>query len=151
MRPAEQLKLMRERKVALCPTLAASEAMARYSGWSPGMPDHKRITTAKAMFKRALASGVTIACGSDVGVFSHGESVRELELMVEYGMAPKDALASATSIAAEILGHGHDLGRIAEGYFSDLIALQGNPLEDISTVRNLLVVMKNGALVVDRR
>lgn len=145
------LKLMRERKVALCPTLAASEAMARYSGWSPGMADHKRITTAKAMFKRALASGVTIACGSDVGVFSHGQSVRELELMVEYGMAPKDALASATSIAAEILGHGHDLGRIAEGYFADLIAIQGNPLEDISTVRNLLVVMKDGALVVDRR
>jgi imidazolonepropionase-like amidohydrolase len=74
----ETLRLMKERQVALCPTLAASEAMAVYDGWQVGQPDHPRIATAKALIRNAIESGVTIGCGSDAGVFAHGDNAREL-------------------------------------------------------------------------
>ncbi len=147
----EVLTLMRNRDVVLCPTLAASEAMARYRGWEPGQPDHPRIKQAKAMFKRALDAGVTIACGSDVGVFAHGDSAREIELMVAYGMTAKRALHAATLTAAAVIGRQDDLGRIAPGYVADLIAVRGNPLADPSVLRNPLVVIQDGHLAVDRR
>lgn len=148
---AEVLTLMRDHGVVLCPTLAASEAMARYNGWKPGTPDHPRIVKSKAMFARALASGVTIACGSDAGVFSHGHNGRELELMVEYGMSPADTLRAATTTAAKVLRRENDLGRVAKGYLADLIAVRGNPLEDISVLREPVLVIKNGTIIIDRR
>jgi imidazolonepropionase-like amidohydrolase len=148
---ADVLELMRKHGVVLCPTLAASEAMARYAGWAPETPDHPRITAAKAMFARALASGVSIACGSDVGVFAHGENARELELMVEYGMSPAKALQAATLTAADVLGRADDLGRLAEGFLADVVAVRGDPLEDISVLRNPVVVVKGGTVAVDRR
>ena len=147
---AEVLAIMRERGVALCPTLAASEAMARYSGWKPGAPDHPRIVKAKAMFGRALRSGVTIACGSDVGVFAHGENAREVELMVEYGMSPVQAIRAATVNAAEVLGRSSELGSVAPGRLADLVVFRGNPLEDIHELRNPVLVIKNGVIAVDR-
>src|SRR5947199_10259130 len=79
------------------------------------------------MFTRALKSGVTIANGSDVGVFTHGQNARELELMVAYGMSPKEALRAATATAAAVLGRGKDLGRIAPGYLADVVAGEGDP------------------------
>jgi imidazolonepropionase-like amidohydrolase len=142
---------MREHGVALCPTLAASEAMARYAGWVPSAPDPPRIKRAKDMFARALRSGVTIACGSDVGVFSHGDNARELELMVEYGMSPTDALKSATITAAAVLRRSSDLGRVAEGYVADLVAVRGDPLHDISVLRNVMLVIKEGKVAFDKR
>ncbi len=147
----EVLNLMRDRDVVLCPTLAASEAIARYQGWKPDTPDHKRIKDAKAMFARALESGVTIACGSDVGVFAHGDNARELELMVEYGMTPTQALQAATITAAKMLAHADDLGRVEKGYVADLIAAQGNPLDDISVLRQPVIVIKEGQIIADRR
>jgi imidazolonepropionase-like amidohydrolase len=147
----EVFRLMRDKGVVLCPTLAAAEAIARYQGWTPEGPEHPRITAAKAMFRRALDSGVTIACGSDVGVFAHGDNDREIELMVAYGMAPADALKAATVTAAALLDHGNDLGRITDGYLADVVAVRGKPLEDISAIRNPVLVIKNGVLVVDRR
>ena len=147
----EVLALMRERGVALCPTLAASEAMARYAGWAPPAPDPPRITRAKEMFARALRSGVIIACGSDVGVFAHGDNARELELMVEYGMSPADALKSATITAAAVLRRSADLGRIAEGYVADLVAVRGDPLHDVTVLRNVVLVIKEGKVAIDRR
>jgi imidazolonepropionase-like amidohydrolase len=147
----EVLALMREHHVALCPTLAAAEAIARYQRWKPGQPDHPRIVRAKAMFRRALQSGVTIACGSDVGVFAHGDNLRELELMVGYGMTPLQAIKSATITATAILGQPDDLGRIADGYLADLIAVEGNPLNDISVLRRPVVVIKGGEIINDRR
>lgn len=148
---AEVLALMRERGVVLCPTLTASESMARYSGWTPDQPDHQRITDAKAMFKRALASRVVIGCGSDVGVFTHGDNAREIELMVEYGMSPADALRAATVTAAKVLRRETDLGRIAKGCLADLVAVRGDPLVDPTVLRNPAFVMKGGRVVVDRR
>ncbi len=147
---AEVLAQMRECGVALCPTLAASEALARYEGWTEGLPEPPRIQRARQMFARALQSGVTIACGSDVGVFAHGDNARELELMRAYGMTAIDVLRSATSIAARILGRENDLGRIAAAYIADLIAVRGDPLQDLGVLRKPAVVLKEGHIVVDR-
>jgi len=143
------LRLMRERNVSLCPTLAASEAIARYTGWKAGEPDHPKIAGAKAMFARALRSGVTIAFGSDVGVFAHGDNARELELMVDYGMTPTQALQSATIVAADVLGRSKELGRISNGYFADVIAVNGDPLTDVSAVRRPTLVVKGGRMVLN--
>lgn len=146
----EVLELMRAHGVVLCPTLTASESMARYSGWKAGEPEHARIRASRAMFARALAAGVTIGCGSDVGVFAHGENARELELMVAYGMSPADALRSATSVAADTLSRG-DLGRITEGALADLVVLTRDPLADVSALRAPLLVVQDGRVVFDRR
>ncbi len=143
---SEVLELMRERGVVLCPTLAASESIARYGGWEPGTPEPARVRASREMFERALRSGVTIATGSDVGVFPHGDNVRELELMVAYGMSPGEALRASTSVAARVLGREADLGRVATGYVADLIAVRQDPLRDPSALRNTALVMKDGRI-----
>jgi imidazolonepropionase-like amidohydrolase len=86
-----------------------------------------------------------------VGVFAHGENAREIELMVAFGMTPKDALRAATATAATVLGQGKQLGRIAPGYIADLVALRGDPLADISALRHPVLVVKDGWIAIDRR
>ena len=140
----EVLKLMKERNIALCPTLAAGDAIEQYKGWRKGaQADPERIAKKKKSYQLALESGVDIVFGGDVGVFTHGENYRELELMVEYGMEPIKALQSATSVNAKIL-HFDGLGSIQNGYLADIIAVKGNPLEDISQMKNVGFVMKDG-------
>ena len=143
---AEVFQLMKERGVALCPTLAAGDAILRYRGWE-GSPETEpeRIKQKKKSFKLALESGVKIVAGGDVGVFEHGENARELELMVEYGMEPLEVLRSATSGNAEVF-HLPELGRIQKGFLADIIAVQGNPLSDISSLREVRLVMKDGVV-----
>lgn len=148
---AETLAAMRERGVVLCPTLAAADAVARYAGWDGKAPDPAGVAESKAMFARALAAGVTIACGSDVGVFPHGDSARELELMVAYGMRPVDALRAATATAAAVLGREGDLGRIAQGFVADLVSVREDPIRDVARLRGPALVVKDGRVVVDRR
>lgn len=144
----EVFALMAERGVALCPTLAAGHATAQYAGWRPGRdPEPARIAQKRASFKAALAAGVTIASGSDVGVFTHGDNARELELMVEYGMAPIDALRSATSVDADVLHMGTQIGRVRPGLQADLVAVVGNPGQAIGAVRQVSLVMKAGRVV----
>lgn len=147
----EVAALVADRGVVLCPTLAAAEAMARYSGWEPGQLDHARIAQAKQMFAIALRAGVTIGCGSDAGVFAHGDNAREIELMVAYGMTPRDALQAATMTAAQVLGRDDELGRISTGYIADMIAVRGDPLKETAVLREPVVVFKSGRLIVDRR
>src|SRR5207344_3034928 len=110
----EIFKLMAERRVALCPTLAAGDATAQYAGWKKGQqPEPDSIVRKRASFKAALAAGVTILSGSDVGVFTHGDNARELELMVAYGMTAIDALKSATAVAGRVLHL--EIGQVKQG------------------------------------
>ncbi len=147
----ELLDRMAAQGIAMDPTLAASEAISRYGGWHPGEPEPERMRQDRRMFHDALAAGVTIFLGSDAGVFAHGDNARELELMVDYGMTPAQALAAATSVAAGVIGRGDDLGKIDAGYTADLVALKGDPLAAPSAVRHPLLVVKEGRVMADRR
>ena len=143
----ELFKLMKEKNVALCPTLAAGDAIQQYRGWKKGIdPEPQSITNKKKSFQLALQSGVTICMGGDVGVFSHGDNAREMELMVEYGMKPIDVLKSATSINADVFGYGEQIGRIKKDLFADLIAVDGDPSIDIKNIKKIKLVTKDGVI-----
>ena len=143
----EVFKLMKEKGVALCPTLAASEAVQQYKGWRKGIdPEPQHITDKKKSFALALKAGVTICMGGDAGVFAHGTNAIEMELMVEYGMKPLDVLKSSTSINADVFGYGNKLGRIKKDLFADIIAVEGDPSTDIKNIRKIKFVMKDGII-----
>lgn len=148
---AETFALLAELGVGFCPTLAAGDAIAQYGGWRKGVdPEPARIRAKRASFRLALDSGVAICFGGDVGVFPHGENVRELELMVDYGMDVADVLHAATAGNADIFGLA-DRGRIEPGLLADLVAVRGDPSRDISALRAVEMVVKGGEIVRDAR
>jgi imidazolonepropionase-like amidohydrolase len=138
-------RLMAKQNVGYCPTLAAAEAYAKYfGGWQPTRPETKELKTKRESFKAALEAGVTIVNGSDIGVFAHGQGARELELLVDYGMAPSQALRAATSVAAKALHREDTIGAVKTGLLADLIAVEGDPTKEISAIRKVKLVMKGG-------
>jgi imidazolonepropionase-like amidohydrolase len=144
---AETGKLMKDHQVTYVPTLAVGESMAKYHGWTKGKnPEPAGVTEKKQSFKAALQSGVTIGMGGDVGVFPHGENVLEMELMVEYGMNTLDVLRSATSINAHTFHIDNLVGTIREGLKADLIIVEGDPSKNISDLRKVKWVMKDGII-----
>ena len=142
----ELFKLMKDKGIALCPTISATEATAGYKGWRKGIdPEPAGVIKKHYIFTEALKAGITICMGGDVGVFPHGDNAREMVLMVEYGMKPMDVLRSATATNAAVFGL-KDLGNIKSGYLADLVAVEGNPADDIKLVKQVKLVMKNGII-----
>ena len=143
----EVFKLMKEHNVAFCPTVAAGDAIEQYRGWKKGSePEPARIQEKRASVKAARAAAVTFAMGGDVGVFTHGDNAREMELLVhEYGFTPLEVLRQATSGNAAIF-HLADRGHVRAGQLADLVALEGDPTKDISVVRQVRFVMKGGTI-----
>lgn len=143
----EIFRLMKEKNVALCPTISAGEAISEYQGWQRGsQPYPERVIQKRQSFRQALDAGVTICMGGDVGVYTHGDNAREMEAMVDYGMQPLEVLRSATAVNADAFRLDDRLGRIREGLLADILVVEGDPAEDISALRNVKLVMKDGKI-----
>jgi len=143
----EVFRLMAKHNVGYCPTLAAVEGYARYfDGWQTGKPEPTGLKTKRESFKAALEAGVTVVNGSDIGVFAHGDGAREIEMLVEYGMTPVQALKAATNVAAKALHFETKLGSVKPGFLADLVAVEGDPTKDVKTLRRVKLVMKGGVL-----
>ncbi|MFD2512374.1 amidohydrolase family protein [Pontibacter locisalis] len=143
----EIYRLMKKHNVALCPTLAAGDAIAQYRGWNKGSeaePD--RIREKRKSFAAALEAGVKICMGGDAGVFTHGDNAREMIMMAEYGMKPVEVLQAATSVNADVFKVADKIGRVKPGLLADLVAVEGNPAEDIALVKKVKLVMKDGKI-----
>ena len=133
--------------MALCPTLAAGEAVEQYRGWKKGIdPEPNRIVNKRKTFQLALQAGVTICMGGDAGVYTHGDNAREMELMVDYGMKPLEVLRSTTSVNADVFGYASKIGRIKKGLAADIIAVEGDPSADIKNIRKVNLVIKDGVI-----
>ncbi len=144
---ATEFKLMKDHGTCFVPTIAAGESQLEQRGaYKFGDPISGSLVRKQASFKAALDAGVTICSGSDVGVFSHGDNAKEIQLLVQFGMKPIDALMAATSNDARMLGMEDRIGSIKTGLFADLVAVDGDPTVDIGAVRKVKFVMKNGVV-----
>jgi len=143
----EVFKLMHDRGTGYCPTLAASEAYARYfSGWNGQEPAPAEVQHDRRALQMAIAAGVRICMGGDVGVFPHGQNWLEMEAMQRAGMAPAEIMISATSRNASIF-HLGDRGEVKPGLLADLVAMPGDPTSNVAAVEHVDFVMKGGEIV----
>lgn len=137
---------MKAKGIGFCPTLAAGDAIARYRGWNGAAPVPKGVQEGFDALAKARKAGVAICMGGDVGVYAHGDNAREAELMVQGGMTPAEVAIAATSGNARMFGIGDRLGTVKPDMLADLVAVEGNPLADISAIRKVSLVMKDGVL-----
>jgi imidazolonepropionase-like amidohydrolase len=142
----EVFRLMKTHGVAFCPTLAATDAIARYAGWNGAAPEPEAVAVKRRSFAAARKAGVTLCVGGDTGVFAHGANARELELMAAWGIAPAELLRIATAGNAAILGMADRIGTIAPGRIADLVAIEGDPTVDIAALRNVRIVVRDGEI-----
>ncbi len=143
----ETMRLMHEKQIYAVPTFAISEYFAEHASSPKGAAQEKALQALHAAeFKKQLAAGVPMAVGSDVGPFPHGTQARELVLMVQYGMAPAAVLQADYLNGAKLLGWEGKIGQLKAGFLADVIAVPGNPLEDISVVGKVKFVMKDGVV-----
>nr|WP_295662542.1 amidohydrolase family protein [Polymorphobacter sp.] len=140
-------KTMHDRNIALCPTLAASDAVAHYRGWNGAEPAPAGVLENRSSFRLALAAGVPICMGGDVGVFAHGTNAREMELMQAAGMPAAAVALAATAGNAHIFGIDDKVGSIKPGLLADLVAVDGDPTRDVAAVRSVRLVMKGGRII----
>lgn len=143
----EIFKMMHDRAIALCPTIAASEAYARYfQHWNGEEPAPESVQENRRSFRMAMEAGVPICMGGDVGVFPHGRNWLEMEAMERAGMGAPQVMIAATSGNARIF-HLSDRGAIKPGLLADLVAVDGDPTHDVSAVEHVRFVMKGGQIV----
>jgi imidazolonepropionase-like amidohydrolase len=144
----ETMRIMKERKIPAVPTFTVFEYFSRQPG--PGAEREGRLLEYKIKeFKKQIVAGIPFAVGSDVGPFAHGTQARELELMVKYGMTPLAVLQADLLNGAKLLGWANQIGQLKPGYYADIVAVPGSPLDDITAVERVRFVMKNG--VVEKR
>jgi imidazolonepropionase-like amidohydrolase len=138
---------MREKQIYAVPTFAVAEYFAAHAE-SPAAAERERALQAfhADEFRKQLAAGVPMAVGSDVGPFPHGTQARECELMVKYGMPAADVLRAGLLHGARLLGQQDVMGQLKPGFYADVIAVDGDPLQDISTLERVSFVMKNGVV-----
>ena len=143
----ETMRLMHEKQIFAVPTFAISEYFADHAA-SPDLAEHERDLQDfhAQQFRRQLAAGVPMAVGSDVGPFPHGTQARELGLMVKYGMTPIGVLQADLLHGAKLLDWQDEIGALKPGYFADIIAVPGNPLDDIGVLEKVSFVMKDGVI-----
>jgi imidazolonepropionase-like amidohydrolase len=142
---------MAEKGIALCPTLAAVDASARYAGWNGSEPAPAAVRASRDSFRAALAAKVPICMGGDVGVYAHGTNAREMALMAAAGMTPAQVLIAATSGNARWMRIGDRLGAVKPGMLAELVAVAGDPTADLAALRTVRLVMKNGDVVMPER
>lgn len=143
----ETMRIMREKHIFVVPTFTISEYFADHAA-SPAASERQHQTLAyhAEEFRKQIAAGVPVAMGSDVGPFPHGTQAREFELMVKYGMTPLASIQAGTVNGAKLLGWQGQIGALKAGYSADIVAVPGNPLEDISALMKVSFVMKGGVV-----
>jgi len=148
----EDMELAKKYGTYLVPTIIAGKSVsdsAKIAGYFPPVIARKAVEVGsqiQATFGRAYKAGVKIAFGTDAGVYAHGKNYIEFQYMVEAGMPPMEAIKAATTSAADLLGMSSKIGSITTGKFADIIAVDGDPLQDIKTMKNITFIMKEGKI-----
>jgi imidazolonepropionase-like amidohydrolase len=143
----ETMRLMREKQIFAVPTFTIFEYFADHAATpEQGAPEHQMLDLHAQEFKKQLAAGVPMALGSDVGPFPHGTQAREFVLMVKFGMSPLAVLQADLLNGAKLLGWDGQIGSLEPGYFADIVAVPGDPLQDVGVLQNVAFVMKGGVI-----